>query len=150
MSNYFKGLREAKISDRPPYFEPNQTYEVKLLKTFVLETREKGDAFIAEFEVIKSSSPNQRPGSVVAFYQGLTKKDVAFANIKQLVYAVLGVDPTKDADKIAREVDPEIENEMQKAIEKNHMAGARVKCVTSTRKSQKGVDFTQHRWSPLA
>ncbi len=151
-NNYFKGMKEAKFVTKYPYFETDQSYEVKLEKTYVVNTRDKGDAFIAEFEILNSSSNTQKPGTKVSFYQGITlNKETGFAAIKGLMYALLGFDPNnaEDAVKIANEVDPEIEDEMAKAVVENHMAGARVRCQTCTRVSKKTQKpYTVHNWAP--
>lgn len=147
--NYFKGMRDAKTNSRLPYFEANQLYKLQLDKTYVFETRDKGDAFIAEFTIIDTTG-TQKAGSKVSFYQSLVKKDTAFGSIKLLIYAILGLDPNleKDAAKIEKDVDPNIEEEMQKAITENHMAGAMLKCQTMEKVSKDGKTYTVNNWIP--
>lgn len=150
----FAGLRKATLGpSRYPYLEPEQKYKLRLTKTYVIETRDKGDAFIAEFDILESTSPNLKPGTKASFYQGMVKKDTAFGSIKGLTYAVLGLDPEKTADakKIAEEVDPVIEAELDRAIETNHMAGATLGCQTVTRVSKTtGKPYTAHNWLPAS
>ncbi len=148
--SYFKGLKEAKVNNRLPYFESGQLYKLRLDKTFVFETRDKGDAFIANFTILETTG-TQKVGSQVAWYQGLVKnKDTAFGAIKSLMYALMGADPNSeaDADKIA-EIDLEVEDEMNKAIEENHMAGTEVKCQTVERIGKdSGKPYTATNWLP--
>jgi hypothetical protein len=157
---YFTGMKNAKINERNDYLEADQKFLLKIKKTFVFETRDKGDAYIAEFEVVKTTSTNPKmaPGRSVSWYQGLTKKDVAFASIKLFCFACLGLDRNKDEKKV-ESVTSSIEALMQESVEKNSFADVLVVCETSSRvaKTPKIVNgqsvqttFTNHSWAPAS
>lgn len=148
--SYFAGARNAPVFERGIYMEPNNKFLLKLTRTFVKATREKGDAFIAEFEIVESTSPTQKVGSKVNWYQGLVKKDIAFGSIKELFYALLGKSLQNNAEEIRRDIDPEIEELMQEAVTSNSLADTLVRCQTSVRVTKDKKDFTQHTWSPAA
>ncbi len=148
--NYFNGLRDAKVTQRLPFMDPNHMYKLKLEKTHVIETRDKGDAFIAEFEVLATTSPNHKVGTRVGYFQSLLKKDIAFANIKLLLYSCLGLDYSSEADQAKiQEVDKEIDAEMNKAVTENHMAGAVLRCQTVERIGRDSKKpYTANNWLP--
>jgi hypothetical protein len=160
--SYFKGMAEAKITDRNDYLEPDQKYVLKIKKTFVFATRNKGDAFIAEMEVVSTTSKSAKmaPGRTVSWYQSLTKKDVAFSAIKLFCYAALGVARTDANAETLKEIDKKIEPLMQEAVEKNSFVNTLVECETASRIAKEQLPgagtpggppvktFTNHKWEP--
>lgn len=151
MSNkLFKGMRQAKAIERPPYMVAGHTYKLKLQKTYAFETREFGDAFIAEFEILETSS-EQRVGTTVSYFQGVSKnKDTAFGALKRLMYALLNLDfkDPEDAKMIENEVDPAIEDEMSKACEENHMKGVVLYAHCFKALSKEKKEYTNISWKP--
>jgi hypothetical protein len=161
--SYFAGMKEAKTNERNDYLDADQKYLLKIVKTHVFETREKGDAYIAEFEIVKTTSTNPKmaPGRTVSWYQSLTKKDIAFGAIKLFCFAALGLDRVKDEEQI-KKTNEQIEPLMQESVQKNSFADALVVCETSSRESKtpkmvKQADgtviavtskFTNHSFSP--
>lgn len=156
--SYFAGMKEAKTNERNDYLDADQKFLLKVKKATVFETREKGDAYIAEFEILKTTSQNPKmaPGRTVSWYQSLAKKDIAFGAIKLFCFAALGLDRVKDAAKI-QQVNEQIEALMQESVIKNSFADAIVVCETSSRtaKTPKIVNgvavtttFTNHSFSP--
>lgn len=147
---YFAGLREAKTFQKGVYFLQDCKYKLKIKKTHVIETQDKGDAFIAEFEVLECSDPRHVPGFEVSWYQGLVNKNVAFGQLKLFFYACMGADPnnSKDAGKI-QEIDAEIEDAMKEAVETNSLEGTVLFCQTKKAITKKNrVEITEHLWSP--
>lgn len=157
---YFDGLRDAKVFEKGTKMEPRPEtlalgqckmtdtyfYKLKVLRTFVKPTREFGDAFIADFEILETDSPH-KVGTEVSWFQSLQKKDIAFGAIKEFFYGVGGVDLQ---DKEARAVaDKTIEKEMSDAVEKNSIAGEVVYVTTSLKLTkEKKQPFTNHAWRP--
>src|SRR5579859_5721610 len=131
MGNYFKGLKEAKTFSKGVYFLQDVQYDLIVRKMYVIETQDKGDAFIAEFEVEACSDPRHPKGFTVSYYQGLVNKNVAFGQLKLLMYAIAGKDPANPNDQVdITAINEEIEEEMAKAVEENSLEGFRVRCQT--------------------
>ncbi len=148
---YFKGLDKAETYGRGNYMDADKLYKLKVVRTFIQETKAKGDAFIAEFEVVESNSDKHPKGTKVSWYQSLLSKDIAYAELKKFMYAVLGVDENKDSKRIATEIDPGLDEAMNEAVNTNALEGAVIKCQTQgiTTKA-KGLPFTRHNWSVAA
>lgn len=150
--NHFKGLREARTGNRPPYMEMGFNYELELDNTYIFSTQKKGDAFIAEFIITKTDCPNQKVGSRVGWYRSMTDKTVAWPALKSLFYACLGLDENDPNDqiKIKNEVDPSIEEEMNNAVGTNHMKGAKLACKVEKRLNKDTKEaYGLNIWRPV-
>jgi hypothetical protein len=148
---HFDGIEKAKIFGTGVYLQPDQLYKLKVLKTEVIKTREKGDAFIADFEVIESTSPQDPVGSTRNMYISLLKnKDTAFSNIVQFLVAALGVDySTPDGKKFAEEdIIPGAKALLDEACEKNTLASKVVRCQSQSKTSKENRAYTRLNFSP--
>ncbi len=140
-------------------------FEVKILstirkmgfnKTFTVRDKE---LFIVEFEILKSTNDNHKPGSTSSW----TCKDPSeggSGDIKCFALAASGTDPRS-----VKETDDEAQNlasllafaamgeaEAFKRLElpEDFFVGQVVKLETKTVKTKANTDFTKHIWSPVA
>ena len=143
----FAGLRDAKTYEQGSYLSEGR-YTLKICKSLVKDTRKSGSAFIVEAEILASTNPACPVGSKGTWFQGLKDKDVAFGAIKQFLYAVVGLDPSNDADKktIKDEIDPNIEDLMDEAVTTNSLAGETVNVEVKNKLTKAGKNFSQHNW----
>ena len=150
------GLKDAQIHDKGSYFPANFKGTVKIKKLFIKHTLEKGDAFIAELEVVTTNMPEALPvGTQRSWYQSLTKKTVAFGAIKEFMAYVHKYDLTNETRKEAfkRELEPNMEGYLTSAVDeaRNPYAGQLVGLETFIKQTkEKKSDFTVHRWSVAA
>jgi hypothetical protein len=75
-------------------------HELEVVDWKTIETRKKGDAFIVDFKVVNSTT--HEPGTVRNLYIPASN-DMAAGKIKRLLIALMGLHPSADADKIAKE-----------------------------------------------
>lgn len=142
---YFKGLGQAKTFERGSPFRQEGSYLLKIKKCILKQTRDKGPAFIAEFEVLETSTPNEDPKGVTrSWFQKLQDKDVGFGAVKEFMYGVIGVN-TQDAAAVAK-ADLTIEDDIADACDNNEMEGQLVKLETTKVTTKKNQPFTRHKW----
>lgn len=144
----FSGLSSAKVFERGVYLNPGN-YTLQIENCLVKETRKSGNGFIVEMTVLSADGEGANPvGSKATWFQSLKDKDVAFGAIKEALYAFLGYDYSTQKEEIAKDIDPNIESLIEEAITKNALKGSKVGCTVKMKKTQKGLDFSQHHWSP--
>lgn len=91
---YFEGMERAEVFGKGQNFkEGNFRVRTKALK---VNNGQNGLCFIAEFDVIESTSAEDPVGSTRSWVvkMGPTNKN-AFSDIKSFMFALLGVDPKK-------------------------------------------------------
>ena len=148
---HFDGIEKTKIFGTGVYLQPDHLYKLKITKTQVIKTREKGDAFVADYEVLESDSAQDPVGSTRNLYVSLLKnKDTAFSNICQLLIAALGVDySSPEGKRLAdAEIIPSAESLLNEATEKNTLAGKVIRCQTTSKLSKEGKTYTRCVFSP--
>ncbi len=110
MDLMFEGLDKKVISgnSRTPLLGVGD-FLVRVEDVIWLKTRGKGDAFIVEYTVLKSTDEVNHPvGCKRGWYQGFNDVDVAQGEILKFMYACLGYEPKRDKDRIEKEVTPNI------------------------------------------
>lgn len=84
-------------------------YLVRVEDVIHTTTENKGDAFIVEYTVLETSDPAKHPiGVKRSWYQPMLHKKIAMEEIVKFMYAALGYDAKRDAERIAKEVTPNI------------------------------------------
>ena len=143
---------KAKIFDKGSYLEPGK-YKLKLLKCFTLETRNKGDAFIAEFEVLESDNDDIQVGSTKNWYQGVRDKDIAFSSIKEFMKYLMQVDESdeenwEEFEEKLPEIMEDISQEKFKQLdaEDHPLHGRLINVECYMKKTREENDFTVHKW----
>lgn len=160
----FAGMDKAAMFGSGQYFsEGNYRVATKSLK---VNNGFKGLCFIAEFEVLESTSAKDPIGATRSWVvkMGATNKN-AFSDIKSLIFALTGVDPKKAGQP---EENPQLHSqaaELVKAacdadyakkigLEPDALVGIELKLQAfgkatrpSAEKPQGGI-FTVHNWSP--
>lgn len=144
----FAGLKNAQIFERGIFLEPGGKFKLRLKKTLIKNTQRSGLAFIAEYEVLESTHPKHATGTNVTWFQKLADKNVAFGALKEWAYAHLGYDYPDDKAMLEKKIDPQLEDIISEAVTKNSLVNALVFCETGSKKTQRGTDFTIHKWSP--
>jgi len=165
-SNLFAGLKDAKTFERGTFLKPGQ-YQVRVKRAIFKKTRVKGDAFIMEFTIEKSSYeeekkkaitalgsnpyslqdlektlPNQ-PGTTAAWYQSLQDQDIGFGALKSFAANILGRKP-EDPEFI-----DEVEGFLNGVVNDGAINGRLIPVEASQIKTKKDTDFTLHRWGQI-
>lgn len=125
MGDLFEGLDKKEISGNQKH--PSLTtgdYTVQIEDVIWLEGR-KGDAFIVEMSIVKSSDEaNQPVGAKRSWYLSFSNdKDVAQGEVVKFMYACLGYEAKRDKDRIAKEVTPNIKAWTLAAVNSNPEKG---------------------------
>ena len=162
-NNLFAGLKGAKTFERGTFLKPG-TYQVRVKRAVFKKTRAKGDAFILEFAVEKSTYeeakkravsafgdkpfdmaalektlPNQ-PGTSAAWYQSLQDLDIGFGALKSFAADILGVKPEDPA------FVEEVEGFMNAVVNDGVINGMLLPVEVVQVKTKKDTDFSLHKW----
>lgn len=153
-SNDVNGLD---ASSKLPYFPANFLGIVKVDAIKAIRPRAGGRAYCVEFSVESSNIPDVFVGGRYSWYQKIPDVDAqtALGNIIGFLLAAVGLDPTRDAAKIAAEVKPNQQRILNDSCSSRQpLAGARVQLQTKVIVTKaKKQDFTLHAFSiapPLA
>lgn len=158
-ADVFNGMDSAPMFGSGAYFAAGHRYALRT-KTIKVHDGFKGKTFIAEFEVLESSSEKDPPGSTRSYVVKLGAGNVnAFSDIKALMFAILGTDPKKAgqpsdnpplhaqaADAVKCAVDRDYA--ASKGVAPDAFEGLPVRLETTTKKTKAGNDFTVHVWQP--
>lgn len=151
----WKKIGGAQIFGRGRYLKDGN-YKLTILKMYTIETRNKGSAFIVDFNVNESDNPDIQEGQKRNWYQALKDKDIAFSAIKEFMLAAFSIDQSnedelKEFEDGLDEMMEEFADEKWKELpDKEHPLHGRpigVSCFTKQTK-EKGEDFTVHTWEP--
>lgn len=165
-NNLFAGLKSAKTFDRGQFLKAG-TYEVRVKRAIFKKTRVKGDAFILEFSVEKSSYESDKTkaiaalgsnpyslqdlektlpnpaGTSAAWFQSLQDTDIGFGALKSFAASILGQKPE----------DPEfieaVEGFMNSIVNEDAIGGMLIPVEVITIKTKKDTDFSLHKWGPI-
>jgi hypothetical protein len=153
-------MESAKGMGGGQYFKGEGRFLVKTKRLFVNQGH-KGKFFVAEFEVLESTSPQDPVGctrSWVAPLEGERAK-YSFSDVKNLVFAITGQDPKGVGDpsenpKLHQEAtqlvmaacDPEYAKKNK--IDPTDLIDQEVGLETFAKGTKKGGTFTVHSWSP--
>jgi hypothetical protein len=151
----WKKIGGAQIFGRGRYLKDGE-YKLTILKTYTIETRDKGPAFIVDFTVNESDNPEILVDQKRNWYQALKDKDIAFPAIKEFMLALFGIDM---ADKEQLEEFEAGLDEMMEAIadeewkdkpdEDHPLFGKTVGVSCFTKETRKNKEpFTVHTWEP--
>jgi hypothetical protein len=169
-SNLFAGLRDAKTFERGTWLkscDSGYQYEIRVKRAIFKKTRAKGDAFILEFTVEKSSYeiakkraieafgttpfsmadlektlPNQQ-GSTASWYQSMKDIDIGFGALKSFAASILGDKPEDPAFIEA------VEGFMNAVVNEGVINGMLIPVEVITVKTKKDEDFSLHRWGQI-
>lgn len=112
---------------------------------------------IAEFVVAESTNPNIKIGDTRSWVSTITpdaQGDRAAADVKCLLFAVLGTDPSNKDAVASLEATLAAKGTKVSALfaemtgEANPLAGQRLRVDCTVKKTNRGGDFTVHRWKP--
>lgn len=146
----FAGIEKAQISQRGKYLPANFVGTLAIKRVLHRDTMKGGQAFIVEFEVVSSNIDTTPVGGDVSWYQALDKLGADSA-IKLFAAACAGYHRSQ-AQEIETEVAPGLDEMLTdccKSPDDNALSGVTVDVKTWMKKTQKGLDFTQHDWSPV-
>lgn len=139
------------------YFPPDGEFKLKVLKTFGLETRKSGDAFIVDFEVLESDVESVKVGSKKNWYQGLSNQDVAFPSIKKFMLELLQIDVEDEEQMeefeenlpdLMEQVGDEAWNKDNVDVTDHLLHGKTIALQTvGIITKEKKTEFTVHNWS---
>lgn len=146
----FSGIADAQISERGKFFVPGFMGRLRVKRTLWRDTVKSGAAFIVEFEVLESNVAEHPVGSGGTWFQKMSDKTVAYPAIKAFAVAAFGYDRS-DREGIERDISPNLDDVITHAVKNpddNEFSNCEVLLETYSKKTQKGLDFTQHVWSP--
>jgi hypothetical protein len=156
--SFFSGTNNLDPSSKLPFFPVDFNGLLRIDKCKGIEPRDGGKAFIVEFTVFESNLPEVSVGSRRSWYQKIPVKDVETAHgaCIAFLYAALGLDSTKDKEKIEADIKPKQDEWLNKLVNEdpkkgpvNIAAGEFVRLQTFNKKKKKdGSDFTVHTFSP--
>jgi len=154
----FEGLKHAKTktSDRGVWLNPG-VYRVKVAKCIWKQTRSKGEAFIMEMDILKSTynpqqhvvdgrkiaeAPNEA-GTRATWYQSCRDRDVGFGALKGFAADITGA---KVEDPVfVSAVEGLLEQFLEGAID-----GVELNVEVLKVKTKAGTDFSLHRFKKAA
>lgn len=149
---------KAKIwSSQGNYFPQDGSFKLRVIRSFTIKTRTKGDAFIVDFEVLESNHDEVKQGDTKNWYRSLQDPDIAFGNIKEFMMALLSIDDL-DEDEMAS-FEEELPGLMEEAgsdewnskkmdVEEHPLNGRTIGLETRGVLTREGKEFTVHDWSP--
>ncbi len=158
----FSKIKEAAAAKGGIYFEPGN-YRVKIKEAAGGENKKNDETFFAAESSILESTNSMRPaGSLVNWYQGLSKKPAlgqikAFL-IKALYYVEIGgiracdravADGVDEGNTSAIEawIEEQIDDDLvELVIAEQMIAGVILRCVAVEGKSEKGNRIVKVRW----
>lgn len=145
VNNPFAGrVRDAQVFENGAYLSPDGHFVLEIERVLVKTSRQKKELFIAEMRVLESNKAEDPVGSKRSWCQDMNA-DGAFGEIKKFVYATLGLEWSRDKEKIKAEIDPKIEAILFEAIgATNPLKGVKVVCDTQSKLTKAGKPFTRH------
>lgn len=148
----FEGIADAEVFEQGNYFEPGGKYRLMVNRILLKDTQRSGMGFIVEFKVLRSSLPDKHAiGSKGSWFQGMTDKKVALPAIKEFMAALCKVNLNNPEEKeefnsSIEEILKEATAEFEGGPEKHPFHGMQVDLETWSKVTQKGNDFTVHKW----
>lgn len=83
---HFTGINKVEVGNTYAYIEEGDL-TLKINNVQLKETRDKGDSYIVDFEVLQSNNEGNPVGSKPSWYQSIIKKDIAFGQITKFLEA---------------------------------------------------------------
>lgn len=137
----FANIGNVTHTEKSPFFIPGE-FVCKVVKTQIGNSQQgKGPFFVAEVEVLASSTSERAVTSKMSWPLFFSHGDVVLANIKAFLAAVLGVDQSG--------ITPEICDQVTSG-DGTTLAGRTVRASASNIKTRAGKDFTVINWSTLS
>lgn len=153
MAHKWNKLKNAEIfGNRGKYLKADFSYKLRILKSYMFETRKKGDMFIVDFEVLKSNCPDIPKGDKRNWCQ-MMNSDSAMGNIKAFLFALYGID--QDDEDLVEQFEDKLEEIMEEAgdekwerkKEEDHpFYDMTIAVETVEVPTQAGGTFTVHKW----
>lgn len=159
VDNLFAGMAKAEIFGKGSFMGEG-VFEIETKDVFVKEGF-KGKSFICEFTILESNNPAHAVGSSGSYVLKFENK-YTFGNASELVMALLGFENTRDnqANADVRALVQEVtaaacgSEKSQKALGEGYsdgmLKGVRLRLETKKTGTQKGGEYTVHKWSPIA
>jgi hypothetical protein len=142
------GIEDVPVFTRGTWFSPNFQGTVKIVRCRVQITRKKKIQFLAECEVLSSTSAQDPTGASRTWFQN--QNENYLSALKSFAHAVLGVDDrSPEGAQKAAAVDRYLKAVMNYvAGAPNGFGGFVVNLTTTNTTKQDGGLFTRHDWSP--
>lgn len=144
------GLDKAEVFERGTFMKPGN-FVLRIKNCIDKTTRKSGRAFIVEFEVLQSSAPEHPVGTTTTWFQKMADLNVALGAVKEFMAAVYQKDLrnlTEKAD-FEKNIAPSLPSIADAATSRNALQGHVVGCEVTMIKTQKGLDFSKHSWTPV-
>lgn len=143
-------INDAEIFERGNYIDGGFNGVVEIVKTIVKQTQRSGVGFIVEMRVVEGNLEGYEPGKKVTWFQSLKDRKIAFPAIKEWAAATAGINPhnKRAVEDSLGDCLAELMSHAEDSPEDNAFVGQLVHLETYMKKTQKGLDFTVHVWSP--
>jgi hypothetical protein len=155
MKGIYTGISTASVDSRGEFFGAPGSFDLECTRLLSKNSQKtRGEVnFIAEFKVLTSTHPNNRPDSDGTYVEKFSRQK-ALGNIKGLILALLGLSHIDDASRIEAEIGPIWEGLMDRVdSEDNPLGGYYVHLETKLITVNKGRadegPFTVHDFKPF-
>ncbi len=151
---HFDGIEKTELFEKGKYLTAGGIYDLEIKKLFVKTTRKKTTAFLAEFTVLavkgsEAAIKEHAIGSHATWFQNIDDTDVAYPALAEFMAGVLDIDLTDPEQK--EEFMSTLSNTLDEAVGEDQIfQGDKVRVETYSKLTKKNLDFTVHKWSPLA
>lgn len=155
MSSFWDKMGDKEINESSGtkgglYFEPGN-YLARINRCRMIETREKHDAFVAEFEVLESDNEDRPVGCKPALFVDMDGKfpELALGNVTDFVRAGLACCAAQNGEEHPPIESIGLDKETMKAVtgEDNILAGTFIQIYAFNKPTREGRDFTRFDWS---
>jgi len=122
-------------------------YVVEIKRCLFKETQQAGNAFIAEFEILKSTNEERPPGMKASYFCSLVDKAVAASNLLAFLAACNGVSASDKEDWEA--IGEEANEILTAAAEEGILEGKKIRIRAELKISEKRkLEYTKYHFTP--
>lgn len=147
MSNPFSGVSAAQLSETGNYFPyAKGRYTCAISRVMMKKSRQSGELFTVELEVLESSHPEVFEGETRTWQVKMSNVDTAPSNLKMFALAMLGVKATDPAG--VAKVLSKIEKALDDACNEGKYNGVNVTVDTDPITTKGGNPFTKLTFAP--
>lgn len=151
----FEGIETVESLERTKYL-PRGSYTVRINKCMTIKTKTNIDALIVQFTVTDTNNDDVLLESKYGWFHTMynpaskfqdTSKKKAQRGALNFLYSALGLDESRDAATIEKEVKPNARHLLDQATsDKNSLNGVIVKVDVVSKPDKHGEEFATYTW----
>jgi hypothetical protein len=148
--SFFSNADNLDPNNKLPFFPPKFRGRARIDVCKGITKRNGDKMFIVEFTIMTSNNPELVSiGGRHSWCQNMKETETATRACLGFLYAALGLDASRDAAKIAREIKPQQTALLNNAAsDANPLAGEEVELQTDEITTKSGTPFTVHTFAP--